>query len=598
MPIVKSQIRQGAYYDSVVLMQLQKSLIAVPGVLDAGVVMGTEANKDLLAQNDLLAPDGKAAHSEDLLIAVSAHDESAAASALAQVDELLNRKRGGVDAAYHPKSIDSAIQSRPDAQWVMISVPGRFAASVTRDALSANRHVFLYSDNVSLEGEITLKQSAREKRLLLMGPDCGTAIVNGVGLGFANCVRRGGVGIIGASGTGMQAVSVGVHRLGAGISQALGTGSNDLKDAVGATTTLQALDFLARDDATRVIVLISKPPSPGVAATVLAAARRAGKPVVVDFIGYVAVNEANLHFARTLDDAAYIAAMLGEGKGAVISPRVDQPDSADASSGLSQQGSAPATSGRAARFLRGLYSGGTLAYEAQLILRDYLPAIYSNSPLPNNHQLSNPHTSQENTIVDLGSEEFMVGRLHPMIDNDLRLRRLKQEADDPSVAVILLDVVLGYGAHPDPASELAPAISDARVRAARSGRMLEFVAVVLGTDEDPQNYTAQVERMRAAGARVMVTHEAAVRHVGQMVGSYKQFASPQTPLATQSEPIPFQPINPAAFNDPFAAINVGIESFSDSLKSQNAPVVQVDWKPPAGGNEKLMSILERLKQQQ
>lgn len=584
MPTVKTQIRAGAYYDSVVLMQLQKALIALPGVLDAGVVMGTEANKELLAQNNLLVPDANAAHAEDLLIAISADDESAAAAALAQVDELLTRKRAGVDEAYRPKSLDSAVQMLPDAQWVLISTPGKYAAGVARDALGLNRHVFMYSDNVSLEDEIALKQAARAKGLLVMGPDCGTAIVNGVGLGFANRVRRGKIGIVGASGTGTQAVSVGIHRLGEGISHAIGTGSNDLKDAVGAITTLQALDFLARDDATQVIVLISKPPSSAVATRVLDAARRAGKPVVVDFIGYAGANEGNLHFARTLDDAAEIAIKILHRQDAKNAKKVIEKNFATLAS-LRLNG-----------FLRGLYSGGTLAYEAQLILRDYLPALYSNAPLSTSHPLPNPHVSQEHTIIDLGSEEFMVGRLHPMIDNDLRIRRLKQEANDPNVAVILLDVVLGYGSHPDPASELAPAIADARARAAKNGRTLDFVAVVIGTDEDPQDYLAQVERLRQAGARVMATHEAAVRHVGEMLGSFQPpVSSRQSPVASQVESIAFPKVEVAAFSSPFAAINVGIESFSDSLKSQGARVLQVEWKPPAGGNEKLMAILEKLK---
>jgi FdrA protein len=196
----------------------------------------------------------------------------------------------------------------------------------------------------------------------------------------------------------------------------------------------------------------------------------------------------------------------------------------------------------------------------------------------------------------------MVGRLHPMIDNDLRIRRLKQEADDPSVAVILLDIVLGYGAHPDPASELAPAIADARARAARGGHALEFVAVVIGTDEDPQDFLSQVERLRQAGARVMATHEAAARHVGEMLGSYhredaKNVGKGAGEWASGGETriVSHSPALPLSLAPSFAAINVGIESFFDSLKSQDAQVVQVDWKPPAGGNEKLMAILEKLK---
>ncbi len=582
MPVVLTQVRGGAYYDSVVLMQLQKSLLTLPGVLDAGVVMATEANKELLAQNNLRAPDANAARNEDLLIAVSAESEDAAQNALAQVDALLARKRAVVDEVYRPKSLENAAQMLPDAQWVLVSVPGRYAAGVARDALSLGKHVFLYSDNVPLEDEIALKKTARDKGLLVMGPDCGTAIIGGVGLGFANRVRRGKIGVVGASGTGTQAVSVGIHRSGEGVSHAIGTGTNDLKDAVGGITTLQALDFLARDPQTQVIVLISKPPSPTIAARVLDAARRANKPVVVDFIGYSGESSNNLHFARTLDHAAEIAVALCWGAGAqgsageVVSP-------------------APALPRSRAGFLRGLYSGGTLAYEAQLILRDYLPAIYSNAPLLTNYQLLSPHTSQAHTIVDLGAEEFMVGRLHPMIDNDLRIRRLRQEADDADVGVILLDVVLGYGAHPDPARELAPALAEAKAR----GK--EIVAVVVGTDEDPQNLAAQIERLQSAGARVFESHEQAVRAVGAMLKREEAWERGSAGARERIAPSPSLPlslsvlVDSAAFNKPFAAINAGIESFYESLRAQNALVIQVDWKPPAGGNEKLMAILERLK---
>lgn len=235
MSVIKTQIRQGAYYDSVVLMQLQKSLLTLPGVADAGVVMATDTNKELLAQNNLLASDASGARAEDLVIAVSAGDAFAADSALAQVDALLARKRVGSDETYRPKSLESAVQMLPDAQWVLISVPGKYAGGVARDALNLGRHVFLYSDNVPLEEEIVLKQTARDKGLLVMGPDCGTAIIGGVGLGFANRVRRGKIGVVGASGTGIQAVTVGIDRLGEGISHAIGTGTNDLKDALAAS---------------------------------------------------------------------------------------------------------------------------------------------------------------------------------------------------------------------------------------------------------------------------------------------------------------------------------------------------------------------------
>jgi FdrA protein len=570
----KVEVRPGAYYDSVILMQLQRSLAGLPAVLDAGVVMGTAANKELLDQSGLLPPEARAAAADDLVIVVKTEDEAGAESALAQVDELLARRRSVIEQEYRPQSVESAAQMLPDAQWVLVSVPGRYAAGVARQSLRLGKNVFLYSDNVSLDDEIGLKQMAAEKGLLVMGPDCGTAIVNGVGLGFANHVRRGPIGVVGAAGTGLQAVTSRIHQLGAGITHAIGTGGRDLSEAVGAVTARQGLDLLGRDPETQVIVLISKPPASNVADDLLRVARAAGKPVVVDFIGYSPPARqvgspwagAGLHFATSLDEAAALAVQLAaEGAGTDSAADID----------LTQF--APGQ-----RYLRGLFSGGTLAYETLLILQDYLPAVYSNTPIDKRYRLEDSLVSQAHTVIDLGEDEFTVGRLHPMLDNDLRIRRLHQEANDPEVAVILLDVVLGYGAHPDPAGELAPAIAQARARAEEAGRHLEVVAVVVGTDEDPQDLQSQVQQLEAAGVRVETSNEGAVRYVGRL-------------LQSLDPPAGLPPVDMAALQHPLAAINVGLESFTESLTAQGAPVIQVDWKPPAGGNERLMAILERMR---
>jgi FdrA protein len=571
MTATRAEIRSGAYYDSVVLMQLQRSLAALPGVIDAGVVMGTAANKEILAQTGLLTPEARAATADDLVIVVTAEDGIGAEAALARVDELLTSRRSSVDQDYLPKSLESAAGMLPEAQWVLVSVPGRYAANVAREALRLGKHVFLYSDNVSLEDEVSLKQSAAEKGLLVMGPDCGTAIVNGVGLGFANRVRRGPIGLVAASGTGLQQVSSRIHQLGSGITHALGTGGRDLSEAVGAVTARQGIDLLGRDPETKTIVLISKPPSAKVADELLQLARSTGKPVVVDFIGYAtAVRRLdNLHFATTFDEAAALAiALTAGGEGTAAGDEID-----------------PSRFRPGQRYLRGLFSGGTLAYEALLLLEGYVPAVYSNAPLKKEFRLANSLVSQAHTIVDLGEDEFTVGRLHPMMDNDLRIRRLQQEAEDPEVAVILLDVVLGYGAHPDPAGELAPAIARARAAAEKAGRDLQIFAVVVGTDEDPQGMDAQIAELREAGAQVETSNDAAVRRVGRLLQA----------LDATPEPRVLRPVDPSLLGRPLAAINVGLASFTESLQEQEAPVIQVDWKPPAGGNERLMAILERMK---
>jgi FdrA protein len=575
MTATEVEIRSGVYYDSVILMQLQRSLVELPGVLDAGVVMGTDANKDILAQSDLLTEQAKAAIADDLVIVVKGKDEACARAAIGMVDELLTaRRRTGIDEEYRPKSLETALKMLPEAQWILISVPGRFAAGIARQSLNLGKHVFIFSDNVSLEDEIELKRTAAEKGLLVMGPDCGTAIVNGIGLGFANKVRHGPIGIVAASGTGLQQVSSRIHQLGGGITQAFGTGGRDLSESVNAITARQALELLRRDPDTKVIVLISKPPSPKVADDLVQTVRQSGKPVVLYFIGYsIPVHRVdNVHFAATFDETAELAVKFS-------SSSSDGGPLKDLSLGRFASGQ---------RYLRGLFSGGTLAYEALLILQNYLPVVYSNAPLDKKLRLADSLVSQAHTIIDLGEDEFTVGRLHPMLDNELRIRRLEMEANDPQVAVILLDVVLGYGAHPDPASELAPAIARVKARAESAGRYLEVVAIVSGTDEDPQNLPAQLEQLKEAGAVVETSSDSAVRYVGQIL----QALDPET---NRDRDEVSQKVDLAVLRPPLAAINFGLDSFTESLASQQAQVIQVDWRPPASGNEKLMAILSRMK---
>jgi FdrA protein len=311
-----------------------------------------------------------------------------------------------------------------------------------------------------------------------------------------------------------------------------------------------------------------------VAQDILLQARRTTKPVVVDFIGFPTIIHQvdNLHFTTTFDETAALAVQL-----ASSGKETDTVEDLELDRFKKGQ-----------RYLRGLFSGGTLAYEAQLILENYLPAVYSNAPLDKKYRLEDSLVSQAHTVIDLGEDEFTVGRLHPMMDNDLRIRRLHQEAEDPEVAVILLDVVLGYGAHPDPAGELAPAIEEVKKKAKKAGRHLEFVAVVTGTDEDPQGLEGQVEKLQAVGVRVETSNDLAVRHAGRIAGALN-------PPESQAQQETAKAVDLSLITQPLAAVNVGLESFAESLESQGAAVVQVDWKPPAGGNEELIDILARMK---
>lgn len=580
MAFIKAEIRKGAYYDSAFLMQLQRTFSDLPGVQDAGVVMGTDTNKELLARIDLLSPEVESAKADDLIVVVRADDEAGATHNLGRLDELLSQRRSAIEQDYHPQSVEMAAKMLPDSSWVLVSVAGRYAAGVSRDALALGKHVFLFSDNVSVEDEISLKELAAKKGLLVMGPDCGTAIIRGMGLGFANKVRLGPIGVVAAAGTGLQQVSARIHQLGSGMTFGIGTGGRDLSEKIGAKTFSMGVDLLSRDPDTKVIVLVSKPPSPKVAQAVLEQARSAGKPVVISFVGYMARSRQleNLIFAHGLDDAARIAVDLVKTGISMVS--------------LNKNGLANVPTDKFAagqRYLRGLFSGGTLAYEAQHILKDYLPRVFANAPIDKEMKLPNALVSQEHSIVDLGEDEFTVGRLHPMMDNELRIRRLMEEAADPSVAVIMLDVVIGYGSHADPASELAPAVAEAKALAQKAGRYLEVVAVVTGTDEDPQNINSQIAQLKKVGAWVDVDNEVVVRYVGALVQSLNK--------AEAQDTFSFTPVDLDGLKRPLEAINVGLESFAQNLTAQGVQVMHVNWRPPAGGNEKLASILQRMKQQ-
>ncbi len=554
MSVLASEIRPGAYADSIVLMQLQGALAKLPGILDAGVVMGTPSNLDLLAANDLLPQEVAGARPDDLVLVVRAESREAAAAALAEVERLMERPAAAAGDEFRPRSLASAAKLLPEASWVTVSVPGRYAAAVAREALALGKHVFLYSDNVSIDDERELKERASAEGLLVLGPDCGTAVVGGVGLGFANRARRGAIGLVGASGTGLQAIAARIHAAGGGISHAIGTGGRDLAAEIGGATARQGLDLLARDPETVAIVLVSKPPAPAVATRVLAAARAAGKPVVVCFLGQSppARRLGSLAFAGGLAEAADLALEAAGGGAAAEAP--------------------PAARGA----LRGLFAGGTLAVEALRTLSAVVSPLSSNVAFPGVEPLPDPSRSRGHTVLDLGADEFTVGRPHPMIDQDLRLRRLRREAADPETGLIALDLVLGEGAHPDPAAELAPAIAEAL--AARED--LEVVVLVVGTDEDPQDLAAQRERLEAAGARVFDDLAVGLGWLAERLRPEAPEAPTAVPLEALAAPV---------------AINVGLESFYASLVGQGARAIQVDWRPPAGGDERLQAILERMK---
>ena len=499
------QIRKGAYFDSVTLMRVGKELAALPGVADAAVIMGTRSNQAILSASGLVVPEFKRARDTDLLIAVKARTAKAAQSALAAVDGLLGKatRKSSGSSDVRPVSLDGALKLLPEANLAMISVAGRYAGDLAQRALESGLHVMLFSDNVPLEQEIALKQFARKRGLLVMGPDCGTAIINGVPLAFANAVNRGSIGIVAAAGTGLQEVSCIISNEGAGVSQAIGTGGRDVKQEVGGIMFIEALRALAKDQQTRVILLVSKPPHPRVLKRIENVIKSIRKPVVTFFLGAAKQGGG----PATLEEAALQAVALAQGRNAdATAPRLAARD--DDLSKLARRAAARRKRGQ--QYVRGLFSGGTFCAEAQIILKAGLKDVYSNVPIPGVKQLRNSLVSQKNTLVDLGEDEFTVGRPHPMIDYSLRNRRILEEAADPGTAVILLDVVLGYGAHPDPAAELAPVIR-------KAAQKVSVVCSITGTDQDPQNRSRVKAALQKAGAIVMPSNAAACNMAGAII---------------------------------------------------------------------------------
>ena len=498
----RALVRKGAYFDSVFLMSLGGEVKATAGVSDALVSMGTALNLDLLRSRgypeDELAP----ATPNDLVIAVEAADEAAVQAAVAAATALLERQVGpskGGASAPRPTSLEGALRLLPGANLAVISLPGAYAAREARRALERGLHVMLFSDNVSLEEEIALKELGRARGRLVMGPDCGTAIVNGKPLCFANVVRPGPVGLVAASGTGLQEVTCLVDRFGSGVSQALGTGGRDLKDErVGGITMLMGIEALAADPATRVIVVLSKPPAPAVAEKVVAALAAARKPAVVHFVGGDAAPPdapPAVHFASHLEEAASFAVSLAQGGRPAASAPPASLEALAAREGRRISG--------AQRYLRGYFTGGTLADEAMVLLHRALGQVYSNNQTDARFLLADPRISRGHTVVDLGDDAFTVGRPHPMIDPGTRTERILAEAADPEIALLLVDLVLGYGSHPDPAGALVPALAEARRMKEVGGGYLPVVASVVGTPGDVQGYAAQRRKLEEAGCLVM-----------------------------------------------------------------------------------------------
>jgi FdrA protein len=472
-----NKVFQGFYKDSVALMRLSRDLAAMEGVCEAALMMGSPSNKQILKDAGLLADEGATAEGGDLILAVRAEDSGAAQNAADTIEpQIMSQPRAATgDTAWQPQTIRAAAKANPDANLALISVPGEFAAAEARKAISRGLHVMMFSDNVSIEDEISLKDQAREQGVLMMGPDCGTAILDGVPLAFANNVTTGDIGIVGASGTGIQEVTTLISNNGGGISHAIGVGGRDLKDEIGGISTLMGIDRLDADPATNHIVLISKPPGKTVLPKIMERIEHSAKPFTVCFIGASDLElPANARAARTLKDAAQAAL----GGGAFAEPAISRTSLLKDRTGI-----------------RGLYSGGTLAAETQLILLDAGLDVASNAAVPGAGSLSDAGDAHK--IIDLGDDEYTQGRPHPMIDPEIRREPLAEALTDSAVGVVLIDIVIGYGAHPDPAGQLAEMLSSMQDADGPT-----VIASVTGTEQDPQVRSSQINTLQAVGIHV------------------------------------------------------------------------------------------------
>ena len=490
--MIKTIIKENLYLDSVFSMTAGRELKKLEGIKSATLVMGTDLNKSVLAEIGALTPEAQAATSNTLIIALETEKEGIEAEAEALLEKLLagsTEKKSGEESREY-KSVDAACDAVPGA------------------------NVFIFSDNVPLEDEIELKQLAREKGLLVMGPGCGTSVIGGISIGMMSKVSRGRIGIVAASGSGLQEVAVLVDRAGEGISQAIGTGGRDLSQDVGGITMLQGIDFLKNDPETDVVVLVSKPPHPETAKKIYSAVSGVGKPAVVYFLGgnRAEIESYGVYSAASLEDAAAIAVAL----------ELKQPlPSRDFQARIETEylelakEEASMLSG-SQKYLRGLFCGGTHSEEAVLLLKNMVSDLHSNISFGGAKLLEDPKKSIGNSLVDMGDEVFTRGKHHPVIDPSVMIDRIIEEGSNPETAVILFDLLLGHGCSPDPVGVIFDALKEVREKSEAVGRHLCMICDLCGTEKEPQNYAMQKKVLEELGVHVFESNAQAAIFAGMV----------------------------------------------------------------------------------
>ncbi|NLD17763.1 MAG: acyl-CoA synthetase FdrA [Tissierellia bacterium] len=562
-------IKKDMYKDSVALMLLNNKINAHPAVNVASIMMATPANKDMFKESGLLTDEVEKAGANDIAIVLDLDDETELDGIVEIIDEELSatEKSSAMSGIQEATTLPEALEILPEANLAMISVPGIYAYSVGKKCLDQNLNLFIFSDNVPLEEEIQLKKEGREKGLIVMGPDCGTSIIKGVPLAFANQTKSGKIGIVGASGTGIQEVTSILDGKGYGITNAIGTGGRDLSEEVGAMTFLKGVENLMDDDETEVILVLSKPPAKEVREKVEAYLKSLTKPVASLFLGETPDSHFEGYYrAGTLEELAILGIDLLENK----KPEtiVSEAEIKDANGTI-----------------KGLYTGGTLATEAALLIER---GLNINEELTHEHGYILNHEGFE--VIDLGDDEYTQGKPHPMIDPTARLPYILKAAEDKNTKVIVLDVVLGFGANEDPASTLVETIKE--VKSTRPD--IDVVTTICGTKQDPQNINEQEQQLKDVGATVFHSNRQALDHALGLIGKkidYKE--KPVLPLEKISVDLDLGEKN-NLLNDKLQIINIGLESFANNLKSFDAKYVQYNFTPIAGGKKELMRALEFL----
>ena len=491
-------IKKNSYFDSVFLMQVAKGISNEPRIEQAIALMGTENNKAVLIKMGVKEKEIDSVSFNDVVIFIKG-SKSKVDLVLDNIDRWFTRKTTSLKTRVH--TLDEALKTQPKANLAVISVPGRYAAGEARKALDKGLNIFLFSDNVSVEEELSLKQYADQQRLLVMGPDCGTSIISGVSIGFANSIRRGKIGVVGVTGTGLQEFTSLIHQAGLGISHAIGTGSRDLSDEIGGLSAFKALELLEGDPKTELIALISKPPGLKTLNNLVKRLNRCPKPIVTCILGTrqfrnIIKLKQSIVSTDTIAEAAIKAAAIFEGKSIKL-PGISVTNFLNR---IKKEKKFLETN---QRYLRGIFAGGTLCYQAQQLMASGGLQIHSNVPLAGMIKLTDPTISIANSMVDMGEDYFTQSSPHPMIDSRLRKQRIIKEAHDPEVAVILLDFILGFMSSENPAGELAPAIIEAKKIRKNDGGHLIFIASVCGTDLDTQNLKEQLNTLEEIGVIVM-----------------------------------------------------------------------------------------------